>query len=62
MCDDMLVALAALGFVPKIVDVDAEAALVALWDEKVPVLLLNGRELCHYHLTPDAIEAIRNVK
>lgn len=62
LCDDMLEALRLAGIAPRVVDVDADDALVALWDEKVPVLLLNGQELCHYHLSAQAVETIRNVK
>ncbi|MBA3997897.1 MAG: thioredoxin family protein [Candidatus Accumulibacter sp. 66-26] len=33
-----------------VVDVDADPALEALYDELVPVLLHEGKELCHYFL------------
>ena len=59
LCDDMLEALQALSgeypFTTEIIDVDADEALVAQFDELVPVLF--GRkgtgtaaELCHYFL------------
>lgn len=54
LCHDMEVALAPLAeeFAVKVevVDVDADPALEALYDELVPVLLHEGRELCHYFL------------
>ncbi len=54
LCSDMLAALEALrgeyAFSIKAVDVDADPALVALYDETVPVLVAEGRELCHYFL------------
>jgi Glutaredoxin-like domain (DUF836) len=33
-----------------VVDIDADPLLVARYDERVPVLVLDGVELCHYHL------------
>lgn len=54
LCDDMLAALEALrgqhGFQVRVVDVDADPALEAKYDELVPVLEAEGRELCHYFL------------
>ena len=55
LCDDMLTALEALQsatvrFTVSVVDVDADEALVARFDELVPVLFgrLDEPELCHY--------------
>ena len=55
LCDDMLAALEALQsatvrFTVSVVDVDADPALVARFDELVPVLFgkLDEPELCHY--------------
>lgn len=54
LCHDMEVALAPLarefGIEVEVLDVDADAALEALYDELVPVLLHEGSELCHYFL------------
>jgi len=55
LCHDMLAALEALrgefDFALDVFDVDADPALEALYDEKVPVLLADGgEELCHYFL------------
>lgn len=59
LCDDMRDALrAALGERPypiEMVDIDADPALLALYDELVPVLFAgkNGgpaEQLCHYFL------------
>ena len=56
LCDDMLVALEALQsatvrFTVSVVDIDDDPALVARFDELVPVLFghLAEPELCHYH-------------
>jgi len=54
LCHDMEVALAPLvaefRAVLKVVDVDADPALEAKYDELVPVLLHGETELCHYFL------------
>lgn len=54
LCHDMEVALAPLalefGAEVEVLDVDADPELEKLYDELVPVLLHEGRELCHYFL------------
>jgi hypothetical protein len=55
LCQDMLDALLALRsperpFTVDVVDVDADPALVARFDELVPVLFAGGEPLCHYFL------------
>jgi thioredoxin reductase (NADPH) len=54
LCHDMEAALAPLaaefGIDVEVLDVDADEALLARYDELVPVLLHDGSELCHYHL------------
>ncbi|HEY0491267.1 MAG TPA: glutaredoxin family protein [Telluria sp.] len=64
LCDDMLHALNAmqgdsLRFDVEVIDVDADEALVARFDELVPVLYgdLSQPELCHYFLDEDAVRA-----
>ncbi len=42
------------GWRLEILDVDADPVLEACYDERVPVLLHAGRELCHYFL--DAVK------
>lgn len=61
LCEDMLQALMALQqpgerFEVAVLDVDADPALVARFDELVPVLFGDpeGAELCHYFLDPAA--------
>ena len=56
LCEDMLAALRTLereyAFSVEVVDVDADAALVAQYDELVPVLVGTksglSEQLCHY--------------
>lgn len=62
LCDDMYAALMALHsarqpFTVEVIDVDADDALVARFDELVPVLFgdLNQPELCHYFLDEEAV-------
>ena len=64
LCDDMLAALRAIDgaqqFTVDVIDVDADPALVARFDELVPVLFgadLAAPELCHYFLDHDAVRA-----
>jgi hypothetical protein len=64
LCDDMLAGLRAIAgaqpFAVDVIDIDADLALVARFDELVPVLFgadLAAPELCHYFLDPDAVRA-----
>ena len=64
LCEDLLAALNALQtdtlrFTVEVIDVDADAALVARFDELVPVLYgdPDQPELCHYFLNEDAVRA-----
>ena len=54
LCLEMGAALAPLasefGFSVRLVDVDADSALEAEYNELVPVLLHEGTELCHHFL------------
>lgn len=54
LCHDMEAALQPLlqefGVALEVLDVDADPALEAKYDELVPVLLLGEEELCHYFL------------
>ena len=64
LCEDMLAALRLLEtpqqpFAITVLDVDADEALVARFDELVPVLFgdPDGPELCHYFLDTARVEA-----
>ncbi|MEA2080611.1 MAG: glutaredoxin family protein [Pseudomonadota bacterium] len=54
LCEAMLQALRGLqlrlGFDLQLVDVDGDPELIRRYDERVPVLCLGEREVCHYHL------------
>jgi thiol-disulfide isomerase/thioredoxin len=67
LCDDMLEALQALSseypFTVEVIDVDADEALVAQFDELVPVLYVrkDNREavlVCNYFLNENKVRAI----
>ncbi|WP_305823373.1 glutaredoxin family protein [Massilia brevitalea] len=64
LCEDMLAALRALeqpgqAFEIDVIDVDADPALEARFNELVPVLYgePDGPELCHYYLDEAAVRA-----
>ena len=64
LCEDMLAALRTLeqpgqAFDVEVIDVDADPALEARFDELVPVLYgdLAEPELCHYFLDEAAVRA-----
>lgn len=45
------------GFALDVVDVDADAALEAKYNELVPVLLHGEVEICHWYLDEAALQA-----
>lgn len=61
LCQDMIAALqelqARLSFHLDVIDVDTDSDLRLRYGERVPVLLADGEEICHYHLDPVALDA-----
>ena len=41
-----------------VVDVDSDPALVARYGARVPVLVANEEEICHFHLARDRVIAL----
>lgn len=41
----------------NLVDVDSNAELLAQYGERIPVLIADGEEICHFHLDPIALDA-----
>jgi hypothetical protein len=41
----------------EVIDVDTEPSLAALHGARVPVLAVDGREICHFHLDEAALRA-----
>jgi thioredoxin reductase (NADPH) len=39
-----------------VIDVDEDPVLQSRYGERVPVLVADGKEVCHYHLDPVAFE------
>ena len=61
LCQDMVASLhelqARLLFRLEVVDVDGNAELATRYGERVPVLVANEEEICHYYLDPIALDA-----
>lgn len=61
LCEDMVEALRARqarwNFTLEVVDVDQDEELERRFGLLVPVLMADGREICHYHLDAAALEA-----
>jgi len=61
LCEELITALKRFqgryDFDIEVVDVDADPALEDKWGDKVPVLLDGEREICHYFLDHDAVDA-----
>jgi predicted thioredoxin/glutaredoxin len=55
LCDDALASLRSLGVEPELRDVDADPALHAVYDWRVPVVLLAGRVVAEGRLDRDAL-------
>ncbi|MDR5814018.1 MULTISPECIES: glutaredoxin family protein [unclassified Caballeronia] len=61
LCEEMRAALEPIaarhGAAIEWIDIDQDPALEARYDELVPVLVLDGAELCHYRLDAEAVDA-----
>ena len=61
LCEELITALKRFqgryDFDIEVVDVDADPRLEEKWGDKVPVLLDGDREICHYYLDHDAVDA-----
>ncbi|TDI77108.1 MAG: glutaredoxin family protein [Betaproteobacteria bacterium] len=61
LCFDMIAVLhelqTRLCFRIELVDVDSSAELAAQYGERVPVLVVEEEEICHFHLDPIALDA-----
>ena len=61
LCEEMLAALKQFqgrySFDIEVIDVDRHPKLEEKWGDKVPVLLDGERELCHYVLDVEAVDA-----
>jgi hypothetical protein len=61
LCEEMVAALKQLqgrySFAIDVVDIDRHPELEERWGDKVPVLLDGERELCHYFLDLEVVDA-----
>ena len=61
LCEDLRAELepiaAEFGVAIEWIDIDTDPALEALYDELVPVLVLDGVELCHYRLDESRVRS-----
>lgn len=62
LCDEMIAGLRGLQagfcFSLDVVDVDSNPVLERRFGERVPVLVHDGQELCHYRLNTAAVTAL----
>ena len=57
LCDEALDLLHELGATPDLADVDADAQLFALYDWRVPVVLLDGEVVAEGKIAPGPLRA-----
>ena len=61
LCDELIAALkqyqGRYSFEIEVIDVDSSPRLEEKWGDKVPVLLDGDREICHYFIDHDAVDA-----
>ena len=55
LCDEALTALRSLGVEPELRDVDADPGLHALYDWRVPVVMLDGRVIAEGRIDLDML-------
>jgi predicted thioredoxin/glutaredoxin len=58
LCDEALGALRALGVEPELRDVDADAELYALYDWRVPVVLVDRRVVAEGRIDQDVLRRV----
>jgi predicted thioredoxin/glutaredoxin len=57
LCDDALASLRSLGVEPELRDVDSDDQLHALYDWRVPVVLLDGRVVAEGRIDPNMVRS-----
>ena len=62
LCDEALASLRSLGVEPELRDVDSDDQLHALYDWRVPVVMLDGRVIAEGRVNPEMlIKALKPV-
>jgi glutaredoxin len=62
LCEDAAHALRDLGLDFEPVDIDQDAGLRALYNDAVPVVLLDGLELCRAPFTKESLRSVLKVR
>jgi len=66
LCHDMRAELHPIaerfGVAIEWIDIDEDPLLEARYNERVPVLMLDGVELCHFRLDAEAVNAALNAR
>ena len=61
LCHELVEALEPVarqyGWEIKVVDIEQDPVLEARWDELIPVVLVDGVEICHHRLDAEAVHA-----
>jgi len=61
LCEELIAALkqyqGRYSFEIEVIDVESSPRLEEKWGDKVPVLLDGDREICHYYIDHDAVDA-----
>ncbi|MCL1860715.1 MAG: glutaredoxin family protein [Proteobacteria bacterium] len=61
LCHELVEALEPIarhyGWQVELVDIEREPELEARWDELIPVVLVDGVEICHHRLDMEAVHA-----
>jgi predicted thioredoxin/glutaredoxin len=61
LCDEALASLRSLGVEPELRDVDADNQLHALYDWRVPVVMVDGRVIAEGRINTDTLaKALKN--
>jgi predicted thioredoxin/glutaredoxin len=55
LCDDALASLRSLGVEPALRDVDSDDELHAIYDWRVPIVLLDGRVIAEGRINTDTL-------
>ena len=55
LCDDALASLRSLGVEPELRDVDSDDQLHALYDWRVPVVMVDGRVVAEGRIDPNMV-------
>ncbi len=58
LCDEMVGGLRERGLEPEIIDVDRDPELASRYGLRVPVLVIDEEEICHFHLDAARLDRV----